>query len=103
MPVVASSLYASYDWPSGGAASPDMEVDVEWTTIPDGTNSDGNGVFASSQYWYESYGQVRAPQRALCGAVRGRLMKTPLLPPPAPPPHTQQHTPQATHPHIYHH
>eukprot|EP01052_Picozoa_sp_SAG31_P059215 SAG31_NODE_18541_length_632_cov_1.362101_1_plen_170_part_10 len=55
--VGAPGLYANYDWPQNGLPSPDMEVDHVWTTIPDGSNNDGNGVFASSQYWYESYGQ----------------------------------------------
>lgn len=57
----APGLYASYDWPKPPAGkkfgtSPDMEVDHTWVTIPAGSSSDGNGVFASSQYWYESYG-----------------------------------------------
>lgn len=30
-------------------------VGIQWVVIPKGTSSDGNGVFASSQYWYDSY------------------------------------------------
>jgi hypothetical protein len=52
----APGLYASYDWPKPAGTSPDMEVDHTWVTIPPGSSTDGNGVFASSQYWYESYG-----------------------------------------------
>ena len=52
----APGLYASYDWPKPPGTSPDMEVDITWVTIPKGTATDGNGVFSSSQYWYESYG-----------------------------------------------
>lgn len=34
-----------------------METDLTWITIPSGNDTDGNGVFASSQYWYEAYDQ----------------------------------------------
>eukprot|EP01052_Picozoa_sp_SAG31_P029922 SAG31_NODE_3021_length_4780_cov_10.795770_4_plen_178_part_00 len=59
----APGLYANYDWPKSSPSSPDMEVDHVWTTIPSGSDSNGNGVFASSQYWYESYGQA-CPNRS---------------------------------------
>ena len=57
----APGTYASYDWPKPAAGAPkltsiDMETEHTWVTIPKGSDSDGNGVFASSQYWYESYG-----------------------------------------------
>lgn len=29
----------------------------QWLVIPSGKDTDGNGVFASSQYWYEAYDQ----------------------------------------------
>jgi hypothetical protein len=57
----APGLYASYDWPTGGAASPDMEVDHTWTTIPDGSNGNGNGVFARVPNSGGSGGAVRPP------------------------------------------
>jgi len=46
--------YATYDFEQR-EASPDMEVEIIWTTIPSDSDTDGNGVFASSQYWHESY------------------------------------------------
>ena len=45
--------YVRYDWPAAPQPlSTTMEVDHVWTTVPDGTVSDGNGVFASSQMWW---------------------------------------------------
>ena len=57
----APGTYTSYDWPKPAAGAPkltsiDMETEHTWVTIPKGSAADGNGVFASSQYWYESYG-----------------------------------------------
>eukprot|EP01043_Picozoa_sp_COSAG02_P039956 COSAG02_NODE_3195_length_7193_cov_1.529462_3_plen_92_part_00 len=57
--VVAAGLkdaggWSRYDWPQqddAGSTSPDMEVHHTWVTIPKGSSADGNGVFASSQYW----------------------------------------------------
>lgn len=51
----APGTYVKYDWPKAllnQVLSTDMEVDHIWTTIPSGTDSHGNGVFASSQYWH---------------------------------------------------
>jgi len=31
-----------------------MEIEHVWTTIPSGSDTDGNGIFASSQYWFEA-------------------------------------------------
>ena len=42
-----------YDWPSSlQPLSASMEVHHVWTSIPKGTDRDGNGVFASSQMWW---------------------------------------------------
>ena len=52
---VASSpgTYVHYDWPSSlQPLSASMEVHHVWTSIPKGTDRDGNGVFASSQMWW---------------------------------------------------
>ena len=59
----APGLYCNYVWPSDAGTSPDMEVEHTWTTIPKASSTDGNGVFASSQYWYESYGAA-CPNRS---------------------------------------
>lgn len=67
----APGLYCQYDWPKGaagsssgsGSSSPDMEVHHTWVTIPKGSSTDGNGVFASSQYWFESY-DMPCPNRS---------------------------------------
>jgi len=48
----APGTYVKYDWTPDAKLSSDMEVDHVWTTIPSGSNAHGNGVFASSQYWY---------------------------------------------------
>lgn len=55
----APGLYAQYKFSGAAAQSPstDMEVEHTWVTVPDGSATDGNGVFASSQYWYEAYGE----------------------------------------------
>lgn len=58
---------AQYDWPKPTpASSTDMEVDHTWITIPTGTDADGNGVFASSQFWC---GRRLAPRRCLAGPI----------------------------------
>eukprot|EP01062_Namystynia_karyoxenos_P029723 TRINITY_DN22285_c0_g1_i1.p1 TRINITY_DN22285_c0_g1~~TRINITY_DN22285_c0_g1_i1.p1 ORF type:complete len:329 (+),score=94.00 TRINITY_DN22285_c0_g1_i1:87-989(+) len=49
----APGTYVHYDWAGGQALSDNMEVDHVWTTIPSGDDTHGNGVFASSQYWYK--------------------------------------------------
>jgi hypothetical protein len=48
----APGTYVSYDWSDKAELSDDMEVDHVWTTIPRSSNPNGNGVFASSQFWY---------------------------------------------------
>eukprot|EP00663_Eupelagonemidae_sp_cell21sb_P007620 gene7620-64_t len=53
---MSTGLYTHYDWASGLPLSSDMEVDHVWITIPDGKNTNGNGVFASSQFWYKGDG-----------------------------------------------
>lgn len=57
----APGLYANYDFPSSGQhvddTSIDMEVDHTWIEIPKASTTNGNAVFASSQYWYEAYDQ----------------------------------------------
>lgn len=45
--------YVNYDFPSSDA-SESIEADHVWTTIPSGSETDGNGVFASSQFWLEA-------------------------------------------------
>lgn len=49
----APVVYANYAW-SASASSDDMEVEHIWTTIPSDRETDGNGIFLSSQYWYEA-------------------------------------------------
>merc|ERR1711964_1028 len=48
----APGTYVHYTWAAGQPLSHDMEVDHVWTTIPSGSDTHGNGVFASSQFWY---------------------------------------------------
>eukprot|EP00040_Diaphanoeca_grandis_P044597 m.12879 g.12879 ORF g.12879 m.12879 type:complete len:317 (-) comp9489_c0_seq1:474-1424(-) len=50
----APGCYVKYTWaPSTSKElSVDMEVDHVWTSVPQGSNPNGNGVFVSSQYWY---------------------------------------------------
>lgn len=51
----APGTYVKYDWPAGPLPlSTDMEVDHVWTVIPYGNDTHGNGVFASSQYWFHN-------------------------------------------------
>ena len=49
----APGTYVNYQWdPNEAKPSLDMEVDHVWSSIPAGSETDGNGVFASSQYWF---------------------------------------------------
>ena len=50
----APGTYVSYSWPSGQPLSTTMEVDHAWTDFPAGSETDGNGVFASSQMWWHA-------------------------------------------------
>ena len=47
--------YVSYRWPAAPQPlSSTMAVDHVWTSIPDSCETDGNGVFASSQMWWHA-------------------------------------------------
>jgi len=51
----APGTYVNYKWPTESQPlSSMMEVDHVWTSIPDGTDTHGNGVFASSQMWWHA-------------------------------------------------
>ena len=51
----APGTYVNYKWPTESQPlSSVMEVDHVWTSIPDGTDTHGNGVFASSQMWWHA-------------------------------------------------
>jgi hypothetical protein len=50
----APGTYVHYDWPSSHPLSQMMRVDHVWTSIPSGSETVGNGVFASSQMWWHA-------------------------------------------------
>ena len=48
--------YAHYQFSAADKAAPsaDMEMDHTWVAMPNTTESTGNAVFASTQYWVET-------------------------------------------------